>query len=225
MPVIETIPERYLSGYLYLVSMDDKQFQKIIDKLSTVEIKFDPLEFAEIIVKSFDKDAQDSIRSLIIGIEELLSFSDTRKCPISKVIDDLCEIVKLKIPADADFDGKIEKIYRERLLQLFENRKIYQSAKSTSLFVSHDKLFISAKITSDIRPVFGLKANKRPEAAFVSNVLNIHFSIGEDTNHKDIFIALDNDDIKALKETLIRAEKKNKILNSIISQSGMENVD
>ena len=81
---------------------------------------------------------------------------------------------------------------------------------------------ISSKVISDIRPIFGFNVNEKPKAAVIVHQLHLHYHQGDEKEmHKDIYMALDNDDLQNLKETIERAQLKTKILHLMISQSNM----
>ncbi len=67
-------------------------------------------------------------------------------------------------------------------------------------------------------PVFNEKGDSVDAAVIVHN-LRIHF--GEDSDHKDFYVALDTSDIQSLRDVLDRADAKAKCLQGLLKTSGV----
>ena len=113
----------------------------------------------------------------------------------------------------------------KRLRFLINNKQIYYAAKADSLISNYGNVFIQSKIISDIRPVFDIQIEDELKAGIISHNLNIHYQSNEEPYHKDISLVLNLNDIKTLKEMLIRAERKNIVLQNLLSKSGMKNLN
>jgi len=79
-----------------------------------------------------------------------------------------------------------------------------------------DRVFCNARILSDIRPVFYYLPRIGFGGCYV-HTLRIGFH--QDDKHQDFYFALDGSDLKALKEIILRAEKKTKALEAILEKS------
>ncbi len=133
---------------------------------------------------------------------------------IEEIIQDvtsLCEIYELIKPED-----KVR--FVKRLRFLINNKQIYYAAKADSLISNYGNVFIQSKIISDIRPVFDIQIEDEPQASIISHNLNIHYQSNDEPYHKDISLVLNLNDIKTLKEVLIRAEKKNTVLQNLLQE-------
>lgn len=79
------------------------------------------------------------------------------------------------------------------------------SAKAFDVQHEYEKLFASARILSDLRPVFDQTGNEPIGTIAVHNLKLTYFEGGE---YKHIFIALDKSDLAVLRKALDRAESK-----------------
>jgi hypothetical protein len=79
-------------------------------------------------------------------------------------------------------------------------------AKANALQRDHEKIFHSAKILTDIRPVFHV-ANQPPADMILEYTLKLVYHDGS-RRHREIYMVLDQRDIVALRETIGRAEQK-----------------
>ena len=98
----------------------------------------------------------------------------------------------------------------EKFLQL---KSIYLSAKALSLNFDYTNFYGSAKIVSDIRPIFD---DDRSEimGAIVSQTLRLEFD--SEGNQKNVSIAMDLDDIKKLRKSCDDAIKKIRAARALV---------
>ena len=115
------------------------------------------------------------------------------------------------------------KVLHSRLLKVFQGRKgLEVTMKSMGVMVDQPRVFLHAKILTDIRPVFSKEADSVDAAVIVHN-LRIHF--GGDSEHKDFYVALDTSDIQSLREVLERADEKAKCLERLLKKTGVAYLD
>jgi hypothetical protein len=90
------------------------------------------------------------------------------------------------------------------------------------VLTEEERIFYSARILTDIRPIFN-EAGNLIEAAVIVHNLKIHF--GENGDETDFYVALDTSDIQALREVLDRADEKAKQLQSLLQRSQISYLD
>ena len=88
------------------------------------------------------------------------------------------------------------------------------ASKVEQLKSDHQAIFYDAKILSDIRPLFD-NPDEPPIGAVISHTLKIvfHESGGD---HKELYLALDAEDLEVLKKIAKRAESKLASIQSLI---------
>jgi hypothetical protein len=94
--------------------------------------------------------------------------------------------------------------------------------KAMGVAADQDHIFLHARILTDIRPVFNNKGDSVDAAVIVHN-LRIHY--GQDSDHRDFYVALDTNDIQSLREALDRADTKAKCLQGLLKTSGVSYLD
>ena len=90
-------------------------------------------------------------------------------------------------------------------------------AKSIELTYAHQNVLQSARIVTDIRPIYDDDA-ENIERALVTHLLMIEYDSGEDT--KRIHIAIDAADIRELKTLCERAERKTAVAVKALAPTG-----
>ncbi|MCX5890934.1 MAG: hypothetical protein NTY36_16025 [Deltaproteobacteria bacterium] len=93
--------------------------------------------------------------------------------------------------------------------------------KALRLMPQHQHLFIRSELYSDIRPVFRPdNPSIRPSAAVIVHSLKIVYR--ENSETKDFYLGLDDEDLQQLKATIDRAISKHECLKLMISDFGIQ---
>ena len=102
------------------------------------------------------------------------------------------------------------------LTKLLEDESVKLSAKALHLGFDYANIYRSGNFITDIRPVFD-DSRDRIVGAVISHTLRIHFmSAGEE---RDLSVALDNDDILALRDACDESLKKAEGAKSLVTDS------
>lgn len=219
MALINAIPEKYSDGFEALGKLTEKQFTSIKDALSLLALtssikrllnKIPPIEGLLF----------ENLEEILLSVGSLTPYIESDHM-IEQVAKDVASVAL----ADGIINAQEQKILEDRILFLLQNKQIYYAAKASGLNVENGNVFIRSRIITDIRPVFDLSVSDSPKAAIVIHNLHIHYQSDEERGHKDIYLMLDGNDIKALKEDLARAEKKEASLQSVFNKSGLTNLN
>jgi hypothetical protein len=119
-------------------------------------------------------------------------------------------------------DGGIEwqKLRRFLAAALSLERSVGTASKAGPVLTDHERIFDSAKILTDLRPVYHLDVSEKPDAAVIIHMLKIT-QRDQRGNKADLFFALDSNDIATMKEIIALAEKKEQSLRGVVENSGI----
>jgi hypothetical protein len=92
-------------------------------------------------------------------------------------------------------------------------------AKANALQREHENIYHEAKILTDLRPVFH-SPDEPPSDMILEYTLKIVFHDGS-RHHRELYMALDTDDISRLKIAIERAEKKAASLKTLLNSKGI----
>jgi len=111
--------------------------------------------------------------------------------------------------------------FAEKLIKLLGISGIERSGKIEQLKTDYQNILEDVKILTDLRPVFD-KPGDRPTGFIIVHTLKIvHHESGE---HKELFFALEGDDVLTLKHTAERALEKMASLEDFIKSANLENL-
>jgi hypothetical protein len=105
---------------------------------------------------------------------------------------------------------------KERISRLLSlDQSLGVSAKATQLLLRHKNPLLTARIFTDIRPVFTGEENPTPRAAVVVHTLElVTRTDGSQFSH---YVALDSTDLQTLKRIVDRAIRKEASLRTIMA--------
>lgn len=114
--------------------------------------------------------------------------------------------------------------FREGLSRLLRlDRSIGVTSRLLNVMWENKNVYVSARIVSDLRSVFSSGEVPEPMAAAV--VHNLRIESHTDDRHINHFFAMDNSDLRALRDAIDRAMKKESALRRVVVDTKLSFVD
>ena len=203
MPTIE-IPEPFRPTLERIALMPEADFQKVQQALTQLAPHVKP----EVMVKRATSKLDVPELGEIVKTLASLSLARTRfDVALDDFVRDLTRTTK-KEPA----------LLESRLKVLLSIESLLQSARAFDVQHEYEKVFRSARILTDMRPIFNAAGTEATGALIVHN-LNISYT--QNSELKEDVFAMDDEDVVELKRVLERAEVKSATLEAIIAKSGI----
>jgi hypothetical protein len=139
----------------------------------------------------------------------------------SRFLDDLMEGIRNNPELQIPLKG-LPKL-RSLLDRLMSIDSLNTVAKAFRLQRDGERLFCTAKILSDIRPVFGSDPASRPVGAVLTHTLKFGYHEGKE--HREFHIVLDSGDLEKLGDTIHRAQAKDKSLRDLLKDANLPDLD
>ena len=222
MPSI-TIPESAYTAIQDLLHLSQDDFEALIKALSDATPAIAPNRFWRHVsehLPQMDEAKTKSIVTQLFTMDYVRDDLGVSTQEFAKIMSDAAASVKSdKFPFSETDKATLE----TRLTKIFElRRSLSLTTKALGVLTSHDRVFYSARILTDVRPVFS-ESGDVIEAAVIVHNLRIHY--GQDDDHKDFYVALDTSDIQSLRDVLDRADKKAQSLQKFLQRSGISYLD
>ena len=213
------VPKASFAPLREIIGLSDKTFEKLYRAL--LELK--PQSTQERIVDQIEEKVsaieRTTIRSITREITELAEVCAKTELSVEQVATMVSMAVKDDPSKELELPNEAVVTLKERLVKLLEApHALSVTSKSNDLLTEHQHFFYSARLFSDIRPVFSGDA-KTVDAAVIMHNLVIHY--GDSENHNDFHVALDDADIQVLKDLLNRAEEKSVTLQKMVKAAGV----
>jgi len=216
MPLIAGIPERYEQGFKNISGFSDSEFSSIKNSLLDGAYNSSLQGLAHKISQITNLDYEDIFQAFI-SIGSLNPVLENTEI-VEEVVNDITALAK------SEGITKDSGIFRERIDFLIKNDQIFLAAKAYDLARESANIYIDARIVTDLRPIFGINVEEEPHGSIILHTLHLHYQDHKESDHKDLFITLDINDIKTLKDLLIRAEKKESSLQQFLKKSALSDL-
>ncbi len=221
MPSI-SVPDAYQSGVDALVHITDDQFSQLLSALKAAKPSLFSTGLASQVAPSINGLKSREVRRIVESLVAMYAVrirlgisSSEFASGISAAIDDFEE---------ASFSEEDKLRLAERLTQLLTQllemeKSLGITSKANDVLTEHEHTFCSARVLTDIRPIFQSDLASPPSEAVVVHTLKIAYH--QDREHKEFYVALDSDDIQMLKSAIERAELKDRSAKSLLDKAGV----
>jgi hypothetical protein len=219
------IPPRYKDGIVVLAALNEASFSEVYEALkkapSALATSADLIANIESEVKTL---SSTDTRKLITALTSLLRVREKADVPAETFADELYLVVEKENVSLGP--NETADIFKSRLVQFLSLPSLNVVAtKAKELLYEVERALCEARILTDLRPVFGSDVSARPMAMMVVYTLKLSYHEGPKGEIKEMFMALDADDIAKLKRMLERAETKTAGLASYLQQAGIKSPD
>jgi len=135
--------------------------------------------------------------------------------PLDEFVADLADNMRSADPGFTPGAATVE--FMERIKRLLSIEDLAVAAKGDVLTAEHERTLHGLRILTDARPIFGNDVQKPPDAIAIGHMLKLTFHRGGRLEEE--FFALDEDDLRSLKEAVQRAEVKANSLRAALAKS------
>lgn len=203
MPELE-IPREDIEGLAILRDMPEASLHAFISEIEQEPIKSD-----------IPNVSPEDVRRAVTTLTTMYTIRGGSDVDTDQFIDDICDALREQgaLPIDA------ESRMRERLERLLNIDRLNITAKASILKTEHERLFCSARILTDARPVYGDDVSQPPVAMVITHELKLTFHEGPRGALQELYIGLNSKDIDQLHEQLQRADDKAKSLRDALQPS------
>jgi hypothetical protein len=162
----------------------------------------------------------EDAKQLIASITSLSAVRASAGVSLEQFIADICESLHEQDELKADQEPR----FRERLTRVLSIDILNIKAKAIALSNEHEHLFCSARIVTDMRPVYGDDPSAPPEAMTITHILKIHYHAAGNRIH-EIYLGIGSSDIEEIREVLDRAKEKAKSLQASLESTKIPFID
>lgn len=218
MPRLQ-IPPAQRQGFAALLKLDASAIDQLRAALLGAPLKLYQFELASAVADGAPGIPKSDVIAIVEALWTIEFLRASMGAPRALFLEDVIDAI-----GDAKIaDVTTAKARQPLIAELMETPALATSAKARSLLADGNS-YCSAKILTDIRPIFSEDASEAPKAALVVHhlTLSYHASGNEKT---DMIVSLDSDDIDDLMEVLERAKAKERGLHLVMSEAKIALLD
>jgi len=205
------IPKEHVPGIIKICGLPSPTVNGLIEALGAAKIVPEPQEMATQVAESTPDIPIEDLAVIVRTIYSLYYVREFSDVSPARFVDELVEAI-LEIPSTAVSADKT--VIRERFKGLLNIRPLRMISKASRLQREGERLYCEAMILSDIRPIFGDDIMSGPGSAVLTHTLKLSYH--GDEGHRDFFVVLDGEDLKALGEVVDRAQAKDESLRMVL---------
>lgn len=212
------IPDEHLPAIGKILKLSDAAATDLIDALSSASIASTAPDMAKQIapkISGISLADLTEIVDLLYALYHVREFSEVRR---ARFLQDLIESIRTNPDFNLQKREDAPRL-RKRFQRLLNIQPLNTLSKAIKLQREGERLYCSAKIVSDIRPIFGEDITSRPVSAVITHTLKIGYHEGGE--HRDLFLVLDEQDLGRLQEVIERAKSKGQTLAELLNDTGL----
>jgi hypothetical protein len=217
-----TLPDYYVPGIRGLIALTGAQANELISALQAERpIYYQPRQLANHLASktSIDLPVLVEIITALAGLYTGRQITGLSVSDFSEAAFEAAEGKGLKPPEPQSWAS-----FKANLVELLKlEGAIAIASKAHSIVTEQDKIFLDTRILSDLRPVFKDDPEAPPSAVAIIHTLRIHYQ--QTGELKSFFVAMDDEDLKKLKDALDRAQKKSATLRSVAGSGNIPLID
>lgn len=213
MPDALRIPQHVLDDFRSLFDLSDESKGTLLSTLRSAP-PFAPVSTLVPIVRDALGSSNDRSGKLLLAILAAVTQVEPPDWPTARVAEEIVRSEGLQL-------GETERNESEEfLIELMETPSMVTSAKASDLLTEYDRIFGDARIVTDIRPVFTEDPDRLTNGVVLVSTLKIQFQDARGIS--SFYVALDTEDLVALKKVVDRALSKIDTLKKTLDRAGLE---
>jgi hypothetical protein len=213
------IPDRHRPGVDVLASLSSEQFSELLNALKRAPSLSSSQELIAWVTPEVKSVPAEDVKSLVTTLTSLYALRVRAGVSPQQLATDVFEALR----NDNDVKAEQEQEFASKLATLLTVETLSVIAtKAQELRSEFEHTFCDARILTDLRPVFGGNVEDTPTAMIIVHTLKLGYHDTDSAEHKELFIAIDEEDIAKLAEHLIRATKKEKTLKARLEVAGIK---
>lgn len=215
---ITTIPAPYRAGFANIKRLAPDTFDQILLALESAPLSGGFKQLAASVLKQVSTVKREEIEDILRSVFSLSVFMTDEETPLPDNLSSLSRAMIASGNQDLSLSGEEQRTFESRLQRLLTTKSVAISSKGQRLRLEYPVTFHNAVIMTDMRPIFD-KPEERPVGCVVSHAMRIGYH--ENSEHKEFFVILDDDDLEVLGRVIERAKAKAGSIKSLLKLANL----
>jgi hypothetical protein len=209
------IPARHREGLSRIRTLDQQDVRDIRAALDTVTDASDgPISAASEAVIALKSGNSGGFKQIAEALGSLYVAKSTRDLSPPEFANDICDAMEA-LDSEFRLPQEEREQFKAKLITLLGADFFALASKAWDLRTDDEHVFCTARVLTDLRPVFGSRVDEGPKAMVVVHLLRIGYDVsGRNEKHEDFYVSLSAEGLRTLRDALERAEAKAKSLGA-----------
>lgn len=165
--------------------------------------------------------SSQDMESLKDAIDAMYAVRAYHGVPLEEFVDDILESLEF----EKEIEPSAAAPMRARLIAILNIAPLRVSAKAALLHAEYEHSFCSARILTDIRPIYDNGVKGPPSGAIIMHTLKLSYHEGAKGELSEIYFSMGSDDILELQRALERATDKATSLRGVLESAKLRCID
>ncbi len=215
------VPQQQIDHIRKFLELSDDKIKGFLDALATAGPQFNVSDLSGVVSARLElpRDLTEGVVGVLASLYRTREGQDT---PIETFVDQevSAALKKARVFSEKNVDAQWAKLRKFLIAALSLEGIVGTAAKAGYVLTQHERIFVGARILTDVRPIFHSNVSEKPDSSVIIHMLRIT-QRDDYGNQADQYFALDSNDIRAVKKLIDRALKKEETLKSLMKDSGV----
>lgn len=215
------IPESHRVGLAKLRGVSDEEIEAVLSVLRRqASVSKSGKQLVPTIGSALSRFPAGDVEKIAETLAALYYVIADSDIPVAKFASDVIEALS---KAGETFTDEEKTRFAERIVRLLGVEDLSVTSKAARLQSDFENVFHEAKVLTDVRPVFGTVIEGPPKGFVITHTLKCEYHDGS-MRRTSLYIALDQDDLEALKRSVERAQQKALSILNTMGKTGIRNL-
>jgi hypothetical protein len=213
------IPSEHQPGLIKLALLSDEVASELRSALGTAARKESGIVSANSLdpIRGLAGEDLDQIVEAVISLNHGIVYSDLN---MEEVINSVTNSIQKASPTDFPVTEDASNRLKKRIEDFVTIDEVVRYSKLHILKYEHERTVNNLRILTDVRPIFVKGPGEQPEIALVVHTLKLAYHRGGRLD--ELYFAMDETDLRHLKEAVARAELKAKTIRAALTKAQLE---
>ncbi len=217
------IPPRHRVALADLISLTDTDFLSLKAALAEAKPTTAPLVLARRVAATTSL-APKRVEQIVDALVALIRARDREDLSTERIAKDVTEVLSEEKVGDVEPNAERATAFEPQLRELLDlDQSLGITSRALTVLNQHKHIYQSARVLTDVRPVFSRGNQPLPVAGMI--VHNLEIETQTDGELLRFFVALDTQDVRALAQVIDRALRKEDALRRVIQKTNLAYVD
>lgn len=218
------VPRQYEGGFAKIRDLSDESTRELLAALREAPDTFNQNSLSLAVAKQVDTIAASDVEEIVPALLSLYAHRDHSQSAISDAAEGIAQAMEESRSERFRLSPEERDDFEKRLALLLNVDQLNIVARAGRLLLENEHSLREARIVTDARPVFEPdNPEAHPKAAVMVHMLKLSYR-GDNTT-KNFIVALDNNDLRDLREQIERAISKIETLESVLKAAGVPHID
>ena len=220
-----TIPEQYERGFVEIRRLEEDQVQELVSALEDESPMLSRADLQQRVEQKLSFDLSNNLDEIMETLVSLYALRDNAGLTLPDFVEavtgmvDESDIEELKFAQEEERES-----FKSKLDQLLGLDSLDIAARAADILYERERTVHGIpRVFTDIRPIFGADPEAKPRGAVIAHTLKISYH--ERGQVRELFVALDTENVNELIDILQRANSKADALKQFLSDTGLQYVD